>query len=277
MEEDFDREIKVVVIGNGGVGKTSMIKRFGKGVFTDDYKKTIGVDFLEKSQYIDALQDEVKFYLWDTAGQEEFDALTRTYYRGAGAAVLAFSTTDRPSFDAVATWKAKVEAECGEIAMCLVQNKVDLLDQAVADAEEVEALARKLGLKLYRTCVKQNVNVAEVFAYLAELHQRKLVSGTLNQPTAGQREAEQAASQKQQQQEPQSTGNAFQPTPSGGAGRQGSTEGGADAGSEEGAAGGSAKGGGEVRQTASTVVLGPSKMRTKGKKKWSEKLTCSIA
>ena len=66
MEEDFDRELKVLVIGNGGVGKTSMIRRFAKGMFTDEYKKTIGVDFLEKALFVDALQEEVRFMLWDT-------------------------------------------------------------------------------------------------------------------------------------------------------------------------------------------------------------------
>ncbi len=66
MEEDFDRELKVLVIGNGGVGKTSMIRRFAKGIFTDEYKKTIGVDFLEKALFVDALGEEVRFMLWDT-------------------------------------------------------------------------------------------------------------------------------------------------------------------------------------------------------------------
>lgn len=124
--------------------------------------------------------------------------------------------------------------------------------------------------------MKQNVNVTEVFAYMAELHQRKLASGTLNQPTATQREAEQnaAAAQQQQQQQPQSTGTAFQPPPAS-VNTQGSTELGVREASRTDDAGG--LGGREVKQTASTVVLGPSKMRTKGKKKWSEKLTCSIA
>lgn len=111
------------------------------------------------------------------AGQEEFDAITRTYYRGGGAAVIAFSTTDRASFEAIEMWKNKVEAECGDIAMALVQNKVDLVDQAVVSPTEVEGMARKLGLKLYRTCVKENINVTEVFIYLAELHQRKIMQG----------------------------------------------------------------------------------------------------
>mmetsp|Transcript_13263 Transcript_13263/g.23494 ORF Transcript_13263/g.23494 Transcript_13263/m.23494 type:complete len:328 (-) Transcript_13263:572-1555(-) len=179
MEEDFDREIKVIVVGNGGVGKTSMIRRFSKGIFTNEYKKTIGVDFLEKAHFVDSLQEEVRFMLWDTAGQEEFNALTRTYYRGAGAAVLAFSTTDSASFEAISDWKSKVESECGDIAMCIVQNKIDLLDQAVVSNETVEAMARKLGLKLYRTCVKENLNVTEAFVYLAELQNRKVMSGQM--------------------------------------------------------------------------------------------------
>ena len=69
--------------------------------------------------------------LWDTAGQEEFDAITKAYYRGAQACVLAFSTTDRDSLVAIDSWKKKVEDEVGEIAMVLVQNKVDLVDEAV--------------------------------------------------------------------------------------------------------------------------------------------------
>jgi len=182
MEEDFDRELKVLVVGNGGVGKTSMIRRFAKGIYTDEYKKTIGVDFLEKALFVDSLQEEVRFMLWDTAGQEEFDAITRTYYRGAGAAVIAFSTTDRASFEAVEMWRNKIESECGDIAMALVQNKVDLLDRAVAQPDEVEGVARKLGLKLYRTCVKENINVTEVFVYLADLHQRKQQSAAQNVP-----------------------------------------------------------------------------------------------
>jgi len=67
--EDFDREIKVLVVGNGGVGKTSMIRRFCKGMFTDEYKKTIGVDFLEKPLFVDNLGEEVRFMLWDTGEQ----------------------------------------------------------------------------------------------------------------------------------------------------------------------------------------------------------------
>mgnify|MGYP006113161659 FL=1 len=82
VEEDFEKEIKVVVLGNGGVGKSSMIRRYCKGKYTDEYKKTIGVDFLEKTRWIDSIGEDVRMMVWDTAGQEEFDTITRTYYRG---------------------------------------------------------------------------------------------------------------------------------------------------------------------------------------------------
>ncbi|KAG0586562.1 hypothetical protein KC19_2G100200 [Ceratodon purpureus] len=170
QEEDFEREVKVVVVGNGCVGKTSMIRQFCKGQYSNEYKKTIGVDFLEKHQFVKALEEEVKLMLWDTAGQEQFHSMTRAYYRGAKAAVLAFSTTDRASFDAVPVWKHKVEEECGSIPMVLVQNKVDLLEDAAVSRQEAEALASELGLRFYRICVKQNLYVTDVFEYLAEMY-----------------------------------------------------------------------------------------------------------
>ncbi|XP_024372570.1 uncharacterized protein [Physcomitrium patens] len=173
QEEDFESEVKVVVVGNGCVGKTSMIKQFCKGQYSDEYKKTIGVDFLEKHQFVQALEEEVKLMLWDTAGQEQFHSITRSYYRGAKAAVLAFSTTDRESFNAIPLWKHKVEEECGPIPMVLVQNKVDLLEEAVISRQEAEELANELGLRFYRICVKQNLYVSDVFEYLAEIYLQK--------------------------------------------------------------------------------------------------------
>ena len=108
--------------------------------------------------------------VWDTAGQEEFDSLTKSYYRGAQGCVIAFSSVDRDSFEAVEKWKEKVEAEVGKgtIPIVLVQNKVDLIDKAVSSNAEVEAVAKRLKLKLYRTCVSENLNVDKVFEYLGE-------------------------------------------------------------------------------------------------------------
>ncbi len=122
MHDGVEITLKLIVVGNGQVGKTSMITRFVTGQFVSDYKKTLAVDFLEKS--IDLINDQIIFHLWDTAGQEEYDSLTRSYYSGAGAAVIAFSMTDRASFIAVPSWVRKVKSECSEVPIVLVQNKV---------------------------------------------------------------------------------------------------------------------------------------------------------
>lgn len=167
-EEEYEIAIKVVIVGNGAVGKSSMIQRYCKGIFTRNYKKTIGVDFLEK--HITASGEDVRLMLWDTAGQEEFDAITKAYYRGAQACVIAFSTTDHASFEAVKKWKRKVEDECGHVPMVLVQNKIDLLHESQVDSHEVEKFARNTGLKLFRTSVKENLNIGRVFQHLAERH-----------------------------------------------------------------------------------------------------------
>ena len=82
--------------------------------------------------------------------------------------MLVFSTTDRESFEAIEGWKRKVEDVCGPIVMCVCQNKVDMIDESAVAPEEAEDLCRRLGLKFYRVCVKENFNVDKVFDYLVE-------------------------------------------------------------------------------------------------------------
>ena len=117
---------------------------------------------------------DVRLMLWDTAGQEEFDALTRSYYRGAQACVVAFSTTDRDSLLAVSKWRRKVEDECGDIPMVLVQNKIDLITSAHVSGYEVDSVAAEAGMKLYKTSVKEDLNVDLVFQHLAENYVKKV-------------------------------------------------------------------------------------------------------
>ena len=169
MLEDLDLMMKVIVVGNGTVGKTSLITRFVKNVFSMNYKKTLGVDYLQKLMMVDG--EEVTFHVWDTAGQEEFNALTRRYYRGASACVLAFATNNRASFEAVKKWRDAVHNECGEqITIVLIQTKIDLIDEAEVNELEAEALATEMGVPLIRVCSKDNVMVKEVFEHLASTY-----------------------------------------------------------------------------------------------------------
>ena len=115
--------------------------------------------------------EEVTFHVWDTAGQEEFNALTRRYYRGASACVLAFATNNRDSFEAVRRWRDAVHNECGEeITTVLIQTKIDLIDEAQVSEQEAESLATEFGVPLIRVCSKDNIMVKEVFQHLASTY-----------------------------------------------------------------------------------------------------------
>lgn len=139
-------------------------------MFTNEYKKTLGVDFLQKSRYINAIDKKVDFFIWDTAGQDYYDAITRRYYKGANAALIVFSMTDLTSFNNVKKWKEKVSAECEDIPILLVMSKVDLVDQTVVTEQQAQELARELNLKLYKVSSKSNLMVNEVFDTLAIEH-----------------------------------------------------------------------------------------------------------
>lgn len=167
MLEDIEASMKIIVVGNGVVGKTSMTQRFAKNIFTNEYKKTLGVDFLMKKKYIKPIDKEVEFMIWDTAGQEYYDAITRRYYKGASGALIVFSATDKDSFDSVKKWYEKVRAECDEIPMVLVMNKVDLINDAVITEKQAIELSKSLKLKLFKTSVKDNMMINEVFETLA--------------------------------------------------------------------------------------------------------------
>ena len=166
--DNVEDSIKVIVVGDGNVGKTSMLRRFVKGEFVDQYKKTIGAEFMEKDVYLRELKQTIKLMLWDTAGQEVFNALTASYYRGAGAAIIAFSTIDRDSFMNVEKWKQKVEAQCGDITIVLCQTKFDLMTESAISTAEAEALAVKLKLPFFRVSTKDDFNVTQIFEFTAQ-------------------------------------------------------------------------------------------------------------
>jgi len=157
--------LKVIVVGDGTVGKSSLTQRYVKGNFTSEYKKTLGVDFLTKRTEIN--NTEVEYLIWDTAGQEYYDAITKRYYKGAHAALIVFSVENLESFNNVLKWKEKVQAECGKIPLILVMNKVDLPEeQKLVSHQEAEDLAMKLNLVFFPTSVKDNKNIKAIFDHL---------------------------------------------------------------------------------------------------------------
>ncbi|NXS45976.1 RAB23 protein, partial [Balaeniceps rex] len=174
LEEDMEVAIKVVVVGNGAVGKSSMIQRYCKGIFTKDYKKTIGVDFLERQ--IQVNDEDVRLMLWDTAGQEEFDAITKAYYRGEDTVFVI----SQLGWDFFGLHTSKISSylciKNFSYFMCYLQSFLLLC------SEEAEALAKKLKLRFYRASVKEDLNVTEVFKYLADKYLQRLKQQTAEDP-----------------------------------------------------------------------------------------------
>ncbi|KAF9966210.1 rab32, member RAS oncoprotein [Mortierella alpina] len=156
---------KILVIGDVGTGKTSIIKRYVHNIFSMNYKSTIGVDFaLKVIQW--SPDTVVRLQLWDIAGQERGN-MTRVYYKEAVAALVVYDVTRPKTFEAVKRWKADLDAKVslpcdgGPIHTILLANKTDLHTQASAglDAEEMEAFA---------TSAKDNKNIEDATRFLLE-------------------------------------------------------------------------------------------------------------
>ena len=163
---DYDYLIKVVIIGNSGVGKSCMLTRFADQTYTDEYISTIGVDFKIRTVYID--DKVVKLQLWDTAGQERFRTITTSYYRGAQGIVIVYDVCDRDSFNQVPSWLTEVKRYAqGDVPMLLVGNKVDLKNQIQVNSEEGKELAERSGMLFVETSAKSNINITQAFLKLA--------------------------------------------------------------------------------------------------------------
>ena len=173
MIENLDPSMKIIVIGNGKVGKSTLALKFVKNIFTTEYKQTLGVDFLNIKKYIKKIDQTIDFYIWDTAGQDHFNAITRRYYRGADACLIVFAINDKDSFIQVKSWHKKMKNECGDIPTALVMSKIDLKQEQKISDEEAEKLAKELGVKLFKVSSKEGIMVEECFEYLAEKNYQK--------------------------------------------------------------------------------------------------------
>ncbi|KAI0513815.1 hypothetical protein KFK09_009845 [Dendrobium nobile] len=150
--------VKLVLLGDSGVGKSCIVLRFVRGQFDPTSKVTVGASFL--SQTI-ALQDSttVKFEIWDTAGQERYAALAPLYYRGAAVAVVVYDITSPDSFLKAQYW-VKV---LSDIVMALVGNKADLHENRRVSAEEAAEYAEKNGMFFIETSAKTADNINQLF------------------------------------------------------------------------------------------------------------------
>ncbi|KAG0569962.1 hypothetical protein KC19_6G128500 [Ceratodon purpureus] len=162
--DEFDHLFKILLVGNSGVGKSSLLLRFTAGKF-DDLSPTIGVDF--KVKMVDLQRKRLKLTIWDTAGQERFRTLTSTYYRGAQGIILAYDVTRRATFtDLSDVWLKEVErfSTNKDCIKMLIGNKVDLEENSrVVTKKEGIAFARQHGCLFLEASAKTSINVKRCF------------------------------------------------------------------------------------------------------------------
>ncbi|MHA1792403.1 MAG: GTP-binding protein [Promethearchaeota archaeon] len=166
--EEYDYLFKVIVLGDGGVGKTAMTVRFSQGYFQESYKMTVGVDFSVKLIQIPSPERtfKVKLQVWDTGGQERFSFVRPLYYRGAMGALLVFDVSNRESFDHLPNWIEEMEANTEPVPYVLVGNKVDLPREV--SSEEAWEFAKQFNIKYYyETSAKTGEAVGDCFHALA--------------------------------------------------------------------------------------------------------------
>ncbi|UCC19701.1 MAG: GTP-binding protein [Promethearchaeota archaeon] len=119
---------KICVIGDGAVGKTSLIKKYTQGSFQKEYISTLGTQFSNYEEIIDG--EKVRLFLWDIAGQDSFQALRQRFYIGSSGAIIVFSHAPEQidSYNHVLRWLDDLKKHCGNIPIVLFGNKVDLVD-----------------------------------------------------------------------------------------------------------------------------------------------------
>nr|AIX09862.1 Rab-GTPase [Chara australis] len=159
-------QAKLVLLGDMGAGKSSLVLRFVKGQFFDYQESTIGAAFL--TQTVAVNDATIKFEIWDTAGQERYHSLAPMYYRGAAAAIVVYDVTNVDSFTRAKNWVRELQRQGNpSLIIALAGNKVDLVAKRKIQVEEGQAYAEENGLFFMETSAKTAHNVNELFYEIA--------------------------------------------------------------------------------------------------------------
>lgn len=159
MERSIDHRFKILLIGDSGVGKSSLLLRYCDNTFLENHASTIGVDFKVKNLEVGGKR--VQLAIWDTAGQERFRTLTSAYYRGAHGVVLMYDATNRESFSNLSYWLGEIQSQSthSTVVKLLVSTKHDRGEHVVVPLEEGAEFAKRHQLLFGHVSSKENIGV----------------------------------------------------------------------------------------------------------------------
>ena len=159
---EYDYLVKVVIVGDATVGKSCLLLRFCDRRFRQDHSATIGVEF--GCRLVESQGYRFKMHGWDTAGQELYRSVTRSYYRFSAVVLMVFDVTSRASFEHLHAWLEEVrQAASSSAVLALVANKVDLRAKRCVAREEAEAFAQRIGAMYFETSALLDRGVTEAF------------------------------------------------------------------------------------------------------------------
>jgi len=168
---DINYIFKVAVVGDGRVGKTSLIKMFTQSSFKKEYIKTIGAQLSAYIKEID--ENKIKLLFWDIAGQDSFHFLRPSFFNNSKAAIIVFSLEEnklgKESFNHISIWHEEIMKYCGNIPIVVFANKVDLVDESNLNYSDIQAIINKNDfLGYYITSAKTGKGVNEAFSAITE-------------------------------------------------------------------------------------------------------------
>ena len=160
--EEYEMMVKVILIGDSGVGKTNIMSKFLKNQFMEESKATIGVEF--GSKLFNHEGHKIKAQIWDTAGQEKYKAITGAYYKGSKGALVVYDITQKKTFENIEKWVNDLKAAGDpKITIILIGNKNDLDDKRQVSKDRGEEKARSFGCAFLETSAYSGDNIDKAF------------------------------------------------------------------------------------------------------------------
>mmetsp|Transcript_26681 Transcript_26681/g.48061 ORF Transcript_26681/g.48061 Transcript_26681/m.48061 type:complete len:199 (-) Transcript_26681:1100-1696(-) len=180
MEPHYDKLVKLLIIGDSCVGKTSILLRFADDNFSTSHLATVGIDIKNKTFELDG--ENIRLQVWDSAGQERFHSIAASFYKGAMGILLVYDCTNEESFRNIGKWLHSIQTHGQDgVQKVLLGNKCDLPNKVIP-THAGEQVAKEHGLKLFETSAKTNINVHEAFYYISRLVLRNYTSYNVPPP-----------------------------------------------------------------------------------------------